>query len=178
MEDRHRLNNFVKDGSERSVQDIVSKLKFISKIKEGELVDVHTLTIIESGVVTSLYRTFITRSESRRITLDFFHRIIGSAFDMIALYLEEKGDFGRQIGIMILNSLKESKDGIISHGKTYRKDRMYKSEIETLILTLDTKLIIFTMIMVCLRFSKLMVGMVWTGTSEQLISTFMMMLKI
>ena len=39
MEDSHRLNNFVKDGSDRSVQDIVSRLKFISKIKEGELDD-------------------------------------------------------------------------------------------------------------------------------------------
>ena len=75
MEENKRLNNFVKDGGERSVQDIVSKLKFISKIKEGELVDVHSLTVMEAGVPTSIYRTFFTRSESRKITLDFLRDI-------------------------------------------------------------------------------------------------------
>lgn len=140
MEESHRLNNFVKDGSERSVQELVSKLKFVSKINEGELVDVHTLTIMETGIATSLYRTFLTRSESRKITLEFFGRIIKDAFDMIILYLKERDDFSQQIGVMMLRALREAQEGIINHGKTYRKDRMYTSEIETLMLTLDAKL--------------------------------------
>ena len=140
MEESNRLNNFVKDGSERSVQEIESKLKFISKINEGELVDVRTLTIMENGPVTSFYRTFLTRSESRNITLDFFKRVIGDAFDIIVMYLKEKDGFSHHIGDIMLESLKDSKEGILNHKNTYRKDRMYTSEIEALILTLDTKL--------------------------------------
>jgi hypothetical protein len=143
MEDSHRLNNFVKDGSERSVQDIVSKLKFISKIEEGEIVDVRSSTIMEVGWTSSLYRTFFTRNESRKTTLDFFRQIISNAFDMITLYLNAKDSFYIQIGTMIFESLQESKIGIANHGKTYRKDRMYISQIETLILTLDKELVEF-----------------------------------
>ena len=140
MEDSHRLNNFVKDGSERSVQDIVSRLKFISKIKEGELVDVHSSTIMELGWTASIYRTFFTRNESRKITLDFFRQTISNAFDMITLYLNMKDMFYKHIGLMIFEALQESKSGICNHGKTYKKDRMYMSQIETLLLTLDTEL--------------------------------------
>ena len=143
MEDSHRLNNFVKDGSERSVLDIVSRLKFISKIKEGELVDVHSSTIMEAGWQSSVYRTFFTRREGRKITLDFFRQSISNAFDMITLYLNMKDVFYRQIGVMIFETLQESKSGISNHGKTYRNDRMYVSQIETLILTLDTELLEF-----------------------------------
>jgi len=143
MEDTHRLNNFVKDGSERSVQDIVSRLKFISKIKEGEIVDVRSSTIMELGWPSSIYRTFFTRNESRKITLEFFRQIISSAFDMITLYLNMKDAFYQQIGVMIFDALKESKTGIANQSKTYRNDRMYVSQIETLLLTLDTELIEF-----------------------------------
>jgi acyl-CoA hydrolase len=143
MEDSHKLNNFVKDGSERSVQDIVSKLKFISKIEEGEIVDVRSSTIMEAGWSSSIYRTFFTRNESRKITLDFFRQTISNAFDMITLYLNAKDQFYRQIGVMIFEALQESKKGITNHGTTYRRDRMYMSQIETLLLTLDKELIEF-----------------------------------
>lgn len=140
MESSHRLNNFSKDDNDKSVYDILSKLKFISKIKEGEVVDVRSLTIMEVGMATSAYRTFITKDEGRDNTLKYFRQIISEAFDMITLYLNKKDKFCRQIGIMIYDALVESKPGINSHIKTYSNDRMFVSKIETLIVTLDTEL--------------------------------------
>jgi len=133
------LKSFVIDGSERSVQDIVSKLKFISKIKEGEIVDVTSLSLMEKGWSTSAYRTLVTRNESRKATLEFFRQVIGEAFDLAGRYLASKEVFFQEIGAIIVSALQECKAGISNHAKTYRDDRMHVSKIETLVKTLDTK---------------------------------------
>lgn len=137
------LKSFVIDGSERSVQDIVSKLKFISKIKEDEVVDVTSLSLAEKGWATSAYRTYraiIARdNESRDDTLEFFRQVTEKAFDLAGKYLTSNDVFYQEIGTMIINALQESKVGISNHAKTYKKDRMHVSKIETFITTLDTK---------------------------------------
>lgn len=134
------LKNFVVDGSERSVQDIVSKLKFISKIREGEIVDVSNLSLSERNWKTSMYRTLFARKESRHMTLDFFRQVVGEAFDLATLYLRSEEQFFQNIGSMIISALQESKAGILNHAKTYSHDRMHVSKTETLLRTLDTKI--------------------------------------
>lgn len=133
------LKSFVIDGSERSVQDIVSKLKFISKIKEGEIMDVQTHSLTEWSIGTSVYRTFIARGESRKSALEFFRSVIGEAFDLATKYLSSSEKFFQDIGMMIVIALQESKAGITNHAKTYSSDRFHVSKVETLIKTLDTK---------------------------------------
>nr|QBK86401.1 MAG: uncharacterized protein LCMAC102_01960 [Marseillevirus LCMAC102] len=138
------LKSFVIDGSERSVQDIVSKLKFMSKIKEGEIVDVQSLTLMEKGWGTSAYRTLVARGESRKATLEFFRIVIGEAFDLASRYLKRDGQFFHDIGSMIVVALQEAKSGLANHSKTYKDDRMHMSKIETLVQTLDTRSIDLT----------------------------------
>lgn len=140
QDNRQSVKNFVTDGSERSVQDIVSKLKFIAKIKEGEKVDVQSLIIVDAEQWSSrIYRTLIARGESREATLEFVRNVIGEAFDLAIRYLTRGQEFFRQIGDMIVQSLQESKQGLLNLTKTYRDDRMYTSRIDTLVTTIDTK---------------------------------------
>lgn len=133
------LKNFIIDGSERSVQDIVSKLKFMSKIKEGEIVDVASLSLMERGWKTSAYRTFVARGENRMATLEFFRHVIGEAFDLATKYLQNPEKFFQDIGEMIIIALQESKAGIANYKKTYASDQMYVARVETLMKTVDTK---------------------------------------
>jgi hypothetical protein len=134
------VKNFVTDGSERSVQDTVSKLKFLAKIKSGEKVDIQSLKmVIADDWGSRLYRTVIARGESRDATLEFARGVIGEAFDLAQRYLAREQAFFRQIGNMIVQSLQESKSGLTNLAKTYQSDQMYASRIETLIATLDTK---------------------------------------
>jgi len=133
------MKSFVIDGSERSVQDIVSKLKFISKIKEGEKVDVQSLTLCESGLGTSLYRTFVARGESRENALEFIRSIILEGFNLASKYLKKPEKFLKDIGKMIIDALHESRAGLVNLTKTYQADRMYVSKVETLMSTLETK---------------------------------------
>ena len=133
------LKNHVIDDSNRSVQDIVSKLNFISKIKEGEILDVSRLTLMEQNWGTSTYRTIFARGESREKSLDFFQSVIDKAFNLSSRYLSSNDAFSREIGQLIFEAIQKSKTGLNNHIKTYKNDRMYTSKIETLISTLDTR---------------------------------------
>lgn len=134
------LKNFVIDGGDRSVQDIVSKLKFISKIKPEEKMDVATLALNENTIITSIHRTLLSRGESRATTLEFIRATIGEAFDISSRYMKRDEYFFRGIGKMVLESLKEINIGLENLKETYKTDRMFISRIETLQRTLDAKL--------------------------------------
>ena len=122
------------------VQDIVSKLRFISKIKGGEKIDVGSFTVVEDYILDKMYRTFIGRDESREKTLDFIQKITGCALGMIIKFSNSNNEYETRLGRMILNTLKEARPGISSLIDTYKNDRMYTSKIETLINILDTKI--------------------------------------
>lgn len=135
-----QLKSFVIDGSEHSVQSVISKLKFISKIKEGEKIDVSTLTLCDNTWLSSLYRTLLRRGESREATLIFIRGVLGEAFDLAYNYLCREERFYKDIGKTIIISLQESKSGLSQLANSYLDDRMFISKIEALISTLDTKI--------------------------------------
>jgi len=134
------LKNFVIDGSDRSVQDIVSKLKFIAQIQEGDVVDVRSLTLMKKSWGTSAYRTFFARDEGKSMTLEFFRSVIGEAFSLSSEYLKQDEPFLKEIGDMIIRSLSEAKCGLDEYIKTNSKCHMHIAQIQTLIETLNTKI--------------------------------------
>jgi len=138
--DDEKLKNFVMDGSENSIQTIISKLKFISKIQEGEKIDVHRLLLYPNTSINNVYRTIFSRGESRESALNFIKITIADALITSSSYLKNDQQLYQDIGFMILKSLEESKIGIKNIIETYKNDRMYTSKFETLISTLDTKL--------------------------------------
>lgn len=129
------------DGGERSVQDIVSKLKFLSKIKKGEKLDVNSLLLYPDNFQTTVYRTLMTKGESRTATLKFMITLFNDAFDLASKYLRKDDVFLKEIGNMIVSSLQESKSGIEGFIGTYSDDRMFVAQLETLNKTLDAKLV-------------------------------------
>jgi len=134
------LKSFIIDGSETSVQNIVSKLKFLAKYPKNMKLDVATLTLQEDNLITSLYRTLIARSESRNQTLSFFAEIIGEGFDLASNYLKRDDCFCKDVGEMIITAIQESKAGLLNLAEKYKTDRMFVSKVETLMSTLDTKI--------------------------------------
>ena len=134
------LKNFATDENERSIQDILAKLKFISKIKQDEKMDISSMTLSPNNWPTSLYRTILARGESKEKTLEFIRNVVGDAFDMSLRYLKMKDNFFRDIGFLIIKSLVECKPGIDNLNKTYSDDRMFVSKVEALVQILDTKI--------------------------------------
>lgn len=132
--------SYVADGSEKIVNEISSKLKFISKIKENEVLDTRSVSLMEVGWKTSLYRTFIARCESKETTYDFFLSTINSSFELIEKYISHEDRFFRDISMMLIKDLRSAKQGMTNHTKTYSRYEHHISKIETLIMNIDIRL--------------------------------------
>jgi len=135
------MKEFVVDGGQHSVQDIISKLKFISTLKPGEKIDVASLSIQPDTLASRLYRTILARGESRMGTLEFIRQTLGEAFDIISTYSNKDDIFNNKINQMLTTALTSAKIGIAGLTETYKDDRMFISRIETLVGTLNAKII-------------------------------------
>lgn len=137
------LKNFVIDGSERSVNDTLSKLRFIAKIKPGDKLDINSMTLMEDSWSTTVYRTYrsiVAKKESKSDALEFFRTVIGEAFDLATKYLSSNDKFFLDIGVQIVELLQLAKVGINNHIQTYTHDSFHTAKVESLITILDTKL--------------------------------------
>ena len=137
-----QFKNFVIDNCDVSVYDIISKLLFISKIKEGEKINTEDLYIEETTWFSALRRTFF-RNQSRSRTLDFVKNLTDTALDFASKCISSYVDFHRNIGNYIIESLEQSKVGLVNLTKTYEDDRMFVSKMQTLIGILDEKINVF-----------------------------------
>lgn len=121
-------------------QDIVSKLKFISKIQPHQLIDLKSFSIMEQSISTSLYRTCIRMgTENRENVLLFFINTVNSSLELIYKLFSYNQEYHTNIALMIFSSLDKARNGIINFKKTYIEDIMFCAKIETLLETLDIK---------------------------------------
>jgi hypothetical protein len=127
-------------GTERNVHNIVSNLKFISKIKSYHKVDTNKLTIIEDTMWNNIQRIF-QRGSSRKSTFDFIKTQVTDAFEICkGLLRSHEYEYEYNMGVMVMEAIISSRCGIETLFKTYENDKMFISEIETLLSTIDTKL--------------------------------------
>jgi hypothetical protein len=141
-ENHIQFKNFVIDNSDVTVYDIISKLLFLSKIKEGEKINTEDFYVEETSWFTTLRRTFF-RNQSRTKTLEFIKNLTDSALDIASKCSSSNVDLHRNIGNYIIDSLEQSKTGLLNLTKTYEDDRMFVSKMQTLIGILDEKINVF-----------------------------------
>ncbi len=136
------IKNFSVSGKEDSLNKMLSILKFIAKIREGEKIDVKSMSVVHSDIPSRAYRTFVSR-ESRLETLEFIKISINRAIDMIYYYLslkEETEHFNKDVAKIIICNLNLCKQGLKNLTVTYEEDRKFTTDIETLIETMDIKI--------------------------------------
>jgi len=135
---------------DNKVQDVIGRLKFISKINKGEKVNVRELFIRDNdSVLQRLLRTvrnattYISSSEiveSKEATLAFIQETVNNAITLIAVYRRDEDDFKQNIANIIVENLDKSKCGIRNSIATYHYDRKFISEAEAVIQTLEARI--------------------------------------
>ncbi len=124
-------------------KEIITKLKFLSKIQPGEKINTKPyLAIVNDDWITSLFRKFYN-FESRSQTVQFINETISSTFQII----EQIKVTSKSIQIdatdtdNILNNLYKdlvgSKNGIANLIKTYKADKIVICQLETIIENID-----------------------------------------
>lgn len=135
------MKNFVVNGDERSIQDTLSKLKFISMLKQGEKIDVENMSVQEDSILLSIIRTFF-RNDSRKRTISFIRTTYGEAFEVIEDYMsdEKQNKFNKKIAQLVLTSIRDSQGGLNNLISTYSDDRMFVATVQTILDTIGAKL--------------------------------------
>jgi len=161
--EKNLIKNFDISGKEETLGQLLSDLKFISKIKQGEKIDVKSMTLV-NDFQSLVYRIFISR-ESRKETYDFIKKVINRAIDMTYYYFSLNGkkteyekkkervanndnvsvnmqsvNFNIDIAKIIISNLSLAKEGLINLKETYEKDRKFVTDLETIIETMEIKI--------------------------------------
>ena len=119
--------------------EAISNLKFISRIKSGEKINVKFMYVQQDGIVTKISRTL--QFENRQHTLNFIRSTISRSFEIIATYSSSKLDSELHTATNVVSDLKLSKHGIQNLKETYANDVKFSCDMDTILQEIDARLI-------------------------------------
>lgn len=126
--------------------DIISRLKFISKIMKGEKINtryVKNPLVQPEGIMTTINRS-IFNIDNRENTLNFLTTTIKGSFDLLNLYSKGNNSFDKTMTHNLEHDLEQSLKGLENIKSTYSSDIMFCCKIDTLIQDIIARLSEFT----------------------------------
>lgn len=137
----------IESGKKKEILELISRFKFISKMKENEKLDISTLTLKEVTWYNSFIRTLYNLQdgkEDKDQTLKFIGDLYKDAIDYIKIL--SKGDrFHMDICKMLIEAMREAlgnvkdKTGVESLKLTYQNNKMFVSKVETFLQVTNTQ---------------------------------------
>jgi hypothetical protein len=121
-------------------EDIIPKLKFISKLNKGDKINVKNMYIQPNNLLNRIIRTFYM-VDDRSNTLLFVNNTVKKGFDLFLSHVDSKNPFDLMLCKNIVNDLKNAKNGLFNLKETYIEDVMFICKIDALIQEIDAKLI-------------------------------------
>ena len=112
--------------------EVISRLKFISKLKKGEKINTRHLYVQADGWSTSFSRTFLYQ-DNRGNALSLVQQTIARSFELLELYggSDTKED---QMHYQLLNKdLRQATIGLANLKCTYIKDTKFCCDMDTLL---------------------------------------------
>ena len=120
------------------MEQLSSTLKFIAQIRRDEKINTKNLTVTHNTYKTSFYRTFF-ENESRQTTLLFLQNSLYQAVQLLDEYVKKKTQDVSSVFVRsLIIDLIGSKDGIRNLKHTYSDDRIFKCQLDTLILYIES----------------------------------------
>ena len=120
-------------------EDVIPKLKFISKLNKGDKINVKNLYIQQNNFMDKINRTFFN-IDDRTNTLMFVSNTLKKGFELFLQHVNISNPFDIILCQNIVNDLKNSKNGMLNLKETYSDDIMFVCKIDALIEETDAKL--------------------------------------
>ncbi len=138
------LKEFTISGNERKLGEVLSRLRFGSKITAGKKANVEKRIVREPGYITTFLRS-LDPNENRYKTLEFYKDTAHDTFELLYYYggkhpNTNNNKFHANITSIIITNLISFRKSLIEMITTYRDDKGFISEIEALVDTLDAKI--------------------------------------
>jgi len=134
------IKGFITDDREKSWENIISRLRFIAAIKEGQKIDVKSLCLVDTGYMSRAWRTVFSRGENRDGGLLFIKETFGDALDICSHYVAHDDEFYRGLGKSISGNIQDSICGLRMFKKTYYDDPVFVGRIDALLILIGAKL--------------------------------------
>ena len=124
---------------EDSNHETITRLKFLSKIRKGEKVNVMANTLQPDSMLTSLSRA-VFNTDNRQNTLTYIQNSINSGFQLFTTYIRSEKTSEKKLASQIIKDIEDSKNGIRNLKNTYQDDIMFCCSIDTYLQTIDAKI--------------------------------------
>lgn len=119
-------------------KEIITQLKFISTFEEGEKIDVKNLKVEQKNIFTPFKRLIL--GESRDTTYNFLSQTIERGFEILMSNIHSDKKSDKLFCKNMIKDLIAAKTGLTNIQQTYRDDKLFRCNIETLIESVDTKI--------------------------------------
>ena len=119
-----------------SRQEIITRLKFLSRVSRGQKINVKDMTLQDESWITSASRS-VWNIDNRNNTMTFIQNTITSAFNMIVLLLKSESVGDHQICKTIVADINGAKRGIQNLKSTYDNDTYFCCGVDTYIQMID-----------------------------------------
>lgn len=120
-------------------QEIISRLKFISKVKKGEKLNTRYLCVQPDGLGTSISRTFMYK-DSRANALNFIQETINRAFELLVTYERSANDADNVLFSNLVIDLHNSTIGLANLKDVYSMDTKFCCDMDTILEYINAKL--------------------------------------
>lgn len=120
--------------------DIIPKLKFISRLNKGDKINVKNLYIQSNNFIDRVSRSFF-HIDDRTNTLMFVNNTIKKGFELFLKHIENSNPFDHILCQNLLYDLKNSTNGLINLKETYCDDVMFICKIDSLIEEINARLV-------------------------------------
>jgi hypothetical protein len=120
--------------------DIIPKLKFISRLNKGDKINVKNLYIQPNNFINKISRSFI-HIDDRTNTLMFVNNTIKKGFELFLKHIDSSNPFDNIVCQNLLYDLKNSTNGLINLKETYADDIMFICKIDSLIEEINARLV-------------------------------------
>ena len=117
-------------------KEIISRLKFIGRIKKNEKINTQHMYVQPCGIITAITRT-IFQQDNRNNTMNFIQKTVEDSFTLLEKYKEE--DNYILCGHMI-DDLITAKIGLEALKETYMMDLKFCCDIDTLLQVISSQL--------------------------------------
>jgi len=122
-----------------STSDTLTRLKFIGTLEPGEKLDVRNLRIESNTLFTPIKRLFF--GEGREATFAFTYSTIERAFAILYSLAATDKVSDSLLCANILHDMNKAIAGLMNLQATYRDDKMFACNVETLVQTIQAKML-------------------------------------
>lgn len=119
--------------------DIIPRLKFISRLKKGDKINVKNLYIQPNNFYNRIDRSFFN-VDDRTNTLIFVQTTIKKGFELFNAHIAMVNPYDKILCGNLLADLRNTKVGLLNLKETYIDDVMFVCKIDALIEETDAKL--------------------------------------